>query len=1677
MARKRRRIKFSPFRMSKRMTQSIIVCLGVFLIAIFAVPFRGACDRRGTERKLDEVVASFDGTPVHYGEVIDVRRRYHRIFRRPLTQDEGILRLAEYQEALKAGIRVSDAEVVDAIRNQIFPRRVRVEYAIAENQTFAKDVKIGDADIAKLYEEEKAERFRRPDNTFRPLDEVRDELADELKTRKASPAARQALEEYKEEVELTLGSKLETAFSALAKAHNVTFGETKLLTPRTAKSQLQKIGEAPRIEQRVFAEPFGKPSEPLPLAGGWCIFRVVMRSRGFGPDGAYYPEEEAWGRERFGVVNRKQYSELLLEMSVTEPELEQTIREDIALVVLPSVAIGSAAELPRTTLKARYRRDNTQAQAAYFALRASDFTPSVHFTDEELRDFYERHKNIRRSESTVGYLQPARVRLEYVLGRSTNIADSLDDRELRAYYDRHTAFFEGKFADVRDDVRKRLADEKLRTAITEVADRAGALAQMGRDPDLAALASQQSRATSGAFVSRRTPPFAANEVDLMVPALRGAKLADVLFGERGEQYAVAGTTPKEGQHVISDEFTCDAGRLFFRLLERIPSRSLPFDEIGPDTRTQLVRDIQTDKAFAKAREQAANLRTRVYQAAFEQFATYVGTKPLTTEFLKANTPVPPFGQTVPALYDQLAVAEPGNLSDIVQVGERLALARLATRDDLKGIQCEVIAFAPDALKDTFAPSDYALQARYDDDPYAYLPKPEPIPLEQVKADIQKLLVNREALDLAAERIAKALADLAGAEKPDIAAAAKAHKLTLHRTVPVDLAKTEATPHIGKAAGFHDAVSALKPGEVSKALASADGRFLFLLRSRDGKKATIDVAAALYEPLRKEAAVDEKAVTQYYNDHRDTAYVTGDAIQAPPKWADVQDAARAQARSLLTAEWAKKPTIARFTQVRDSLVEEAFRSIPTSMPLSILRELKLSVRAVGPFPLSNPDPTLGTAAETLAAVRALKPGELSPPLATRDGAMLAFATERKPGGQARAQVAVFRAASYLQLATQPAPAAVNKHYEDNKETYRLPERATVEFLFADIASRQKPIEKALTNDECRRHFEQNRTTTYSGAAYDTVRPRVRVDLARQRATIEARRAAADAFEALQGKDKPAEASLAPLATLHKLTHETTAPFAIADPAQVPTIGQVRNIADDLADAKPGTVVGRVVESTLGFAVLRVAQRISASIPPLADVRDRVVRDVKLARARAAAQKAAQAFRKAAAASSFEKAAAKADPAPRILQTALLDARRFAPPGQKPIPALTDAVFALDKPGLTPVAPAADRARFCVALVSERKPDELLTIDAVAVRRWDVSTGVETTTDAQARKHYEDNKETFRAPEQLQVACLALSYDELAKAMATTDDELRTEYKRSVDAGETYYRDWSVAPRVVYLPFERARDTVQKRVLNSKAEAEAKKRLAEAVKELGPKGAKADFQAYAAVHKPFQATTPAFFDKEQKGIEPLGFAPRFAAAAFAAPKDKVLGPVSGTDGACLYRRLELRPSAIPPFDEVKAKVEADLRRLRGVERALAAAAKLRERIAPALADAKDGRAAFAAAVQEKPFPVQFPQPVAVTLSRPFYPEGAGWNKTSFITGLGVKPDLVRAVFRQRPSSLTPVVDDPDRSASYVALLTRFSQPDAPRGMGLFETQYRLGELGRRMARASWARYLSEQLDENR
>jgi peptidyl-prolyl cis-trans isomerase D len=145
-----------------------------------------------------------------------------------------------------------------------------------------------------------------------------------------------------------------------------------------------------------------------------------------------------------------------------------------------------------------------------------------------------------------------------------------------------------------------------------------------------------------------------------------------------------------------------------------------------------------------------------------------------------------------------------------------------------------------------------------------------------------------------------------------------------------------------------------------------------------------------------------------------------------------------------------------------------------------------------------------------------------------------------------------------------------------------------------------------------------------------------------------------------------------------------------------------------------------------------------------------------------------------------------------------------------------------------------------------------------------------------------------------------------------------------------------------PFEEVQEQIRFQVLEGRAVAEAEARAGVLARRLESEAPDTQDQWQAIADEDEAVVlnqSPPFSAGE--AIAGASDGPGLANAAFAAPVGEITGPVAVPRGWIVWQLAEIRPEGIPPFEDVRAEVEQQLRRERAVELASDQGRQLAER----------------------------------------------------------------------------------------------------------------------------------------
>ncbi|WP_396622971.1 SurA N-terminal domain-containing protein [Marinobacter sp. W-8] len=214
-------------------------------------------------------------------------------------------------------------------------------------------------------------------------------------------------------------------------------------------------------------------------------------------------------------------------------------------------------------------------------------------------------------------------------------------------------------------------------------------------------------------------------------------------------------------------------------------------------------------------------------------------------------------------------------------------------------------------------------------------------------------------------------------------------------------------------------------------------------------------------------------------------------------------------------------------------------------------------------------------------------------------------------------------------------------------------------------------------------------------------------------------------------------------------------------------------------------------------------------------------------------------------------------------------------------------------------APENAAHLLAIQNQTRDFRVLTLDGSSVQdKVDV-------TEADVQAYYDENRDQFRQPEQVDAAYITLSQGALAESLEVTEDELRAYYE---ERAEEYAREERRAAHILVEAGDEGQETLG--TIQQRLE---------------------DGESFAVLAEEYSVDTVS----AQEGGD-LGFAGRgvydeaFEEALFALEEGEVSGPVETSFGLHLIKLEEVRRSDVPAFDELREELRLELARTRASER---------------------------------------------------------------------------------------------------------------------------------------------------
>jgi peptidyl-prolyl cis-trans isomerase D len=136
-------------------------------------------------------------------------------------------------------------------------------------------------------------------------------------------------------------------------------------------------------------------------------------------------------------IGQTEYEDMLQRANLTPTKFEEAVGNDILLTKLQALISGSA-DVSEAEIHEQFIKQNSKVKFDYAVLKQDDLRKGLHPTDEELKAFYESHKQ--------GYANsvPEKRKVKYVVVETAKAEAGVQitQDDLRSYYDQHRAQYQ-----------------------------------------------------------------------------------------------------------------------------------------------------------------------------------------------------------------------------------------------------------------------------------------------------------------------------------------------------------------------------------------------------------------------------------------------------------------------------------------------------------------------------------------------------------------------------------------------------------------------------------------------------------------------------------------------------------------------------------------------------------------------------------------------------------------------------------------------------------------------------------------------------------------------------------------------------------------------------------------------------------------------------------------------------------------------------------------------------------------------------------------------------------------------------------------------------------------------------------------------------------------------------------
>jgi len=923
-----------------------------------------------------------------------------------------LLLAAARERGIQAG-----ADAVTALLQKYPPVHVRIEYVLADPELLAKNITPSDDELKAHYDanwKDKSEKFEK----------VKDRVRDELKTKLARQAAADKMARAAELLAAAPreGPGLKDAFGSAAAKTGLDHGRSPdLFSDQNARATLGELAGLPLpdgLAAAVFAARAGEPSKVWKSNGRVFVFRLIETSAGMTSKGTLFQHDEGWRNGKFMITQTYPSYEAVIKekLGMDVALVRQAFEEHLIVQKFLSLVGGGTGGRVLTTSDGRGQWAAAESQEVKALIAEVPVDPFVQGiappSRERVLDFYEKRKkrDPRQTPAYFGYIQPERIQIEYVAADREALGRAAAETKLNR-------------------VRRRAQDERGAALPLEPLARAAGLSY------------------------RKPRPFAPikNDMWTAVPGLVASRefIQQAFSPELRPFTRQVGPDTRVVVRRLSPILTSGRTAFVFRLVAYHEPYALPFDGLPPGQQQQVRRNYTHALAVERARIAAEKIKAKIARQLIARIAAENG---LAVKRNIVQVPGSAEGAVTlpPALADyitQKLESRPGSIARLVQDGDTYYTAAVSgVDDDSFDLKADYISFTAAQFAAVLRPSqgeidrrarkirDAALKDKPDDADGE--PQPDDKPPPEPTAEQIKLAEDQLVEEWKKEEFRARYLGYLGKRLEEIFRNYfESNPLELPRTVRLEQSTTASFFHAGDEFLFRNdpalvaAAFKLKPNKLSGALTGSSGAAIMLLggeETRNERKVEfVSIQPEQYSPLS--VTVTDADAAAYYKAHR------GDFKPPPRAKAELlsalfDDVGRAIKRSITADEIEAHYKQNAHSLYQDNNLDDRLRDWirgKLAREKAKAKDAEQAIRAAyrvaqgGPMPLAQVAETLdqlglttgttpmlaaadtsiariGPAPELIKDILAAAKGKLSEPVPTASGWVIFRVTETRAG---------------------------------------------------------------------------------------------------------------------------------------------------------------------------------------------------------------------------------------------------------------------------------------------------------------------------------------------------------------------------------------------------------------------------------------------------------------------------------------------------------------------------------------------------------------------------------------------------------------------------------------------------------------------------------------------------------